>query len=751
MKNTLQLLEFDSLKETIGRHIQTRYGKETLKSIEPEFNLEKAKKQYEIMLKFFEYFIRWGDIAIDDIYITPIVKSAFDGMLDEKELKKIGDFIGQLTQIREFLTSHEQEVYQYIEFDIPYQLFDEIKKAIDNYGLLKDTATAHLFEIRQNKKATSQNITRILKSIMHSKARDVIMDTAIFLKSSRYTILVKPNYSEYFSGRIIEVARSGGMFVEPDAVYKENSKLEELIAKEEAERKRILQKLTQLVRENAKRLRYNEKKLGFLDLNCAKYAYSKTLPDCEIEYSKKPILFAKNARHPVLATIKETKPVDIDLKSSKNLIITGPNTGGKTVFLKTVGLIALSFYSTIPINAEYLEIGEFDNVFAVIGDQQDIFESLSGFSAKMIAFKKAYSKATDKTLLLLDEIGSGTAADEGEAIAYAIIKNAAKKSIIVATTHYKKLAYTLQNEGFRTAAFEFDIDTLKPTYRLIYDRIGRSYGIEILKTLSVDEKIVFDAEKFLSMNETLISKVEKQLQRQTKIMQQKAIELESTKKRYLELIKNEQAFKEKLTEELNQLKEQKKEEYEKLLDEIKHELKNLLKSKNISKAHKKLNEISKQAQSLFNTEKKEDKPHFIQIGDRVSFNNLEGVVVSIKENKATIEVDGKAIKVDASKLKKIQTKQDKEKKINIFAAKNLKSLELNLIGKRRDEAYYELLRFVDSLSKENVESARIIHGIGNGILKDMVRETLKQLPYVRKFYPAHPSEGGDGATIVEFE
>ncbi len=752
MKTALEILDFHHLKKILKKYIQTSYGSKKLEELKPVFNLDKAKKEFETLDRFFSYFTKWSSFTLDDIFISDFIVEAHQSILTEKEIKKIGNFINQLKQIKDDFLEHDEDFYrEFISFDIPLTLFDEIQQCIDDYGFLKDTASAHLYNIRQQKKEVSSSINRILKNLMHNRLKEIIMDTAIFLKRNRYTILLKPNYKEYISGRIIDVGKSGGFFVEPDPIFNLNNQLEDLIAREEAERRRILSKLTQMVRDNTNRLRYNEQKIGHLDLTLAKYFYSKNLPECELIFSDKPIIYAKKAKHPILATIKkDTKPVDIKLKQNRGLIVTGPNTGGKTVFLKTIGLTILSIYSGIPVNAESVEIGPFDNVYAIIGDEQDIFESLSGFSAKVQAFKNAYESSTEKSIVLIDEIGSGTSPDEGEAIAYAKIKAVHQKCTICATTHYKKLAYLLQSEGFPTAAFEFDPKTLKPTYKLIYGKVGRSYGIDILKSLKLDQKIIDTALEFYSNNSTILSKLEKELQKNINRYQKSKIELDKTKKRYLELLNSEKKEMERLLNEIKIKQKEKEKEYGELIKALKQEISEILKRQDVSRAHKKLSEITKKSKMVFKEEKDTGEQISLKDGDFVEFNGLVGQLLKLKGNKATVEIDGKILEVPVNSLKKIEKKQE-QKDIKVYSKKSTPTIELNLIGKRRDEAYMELLRFIDSLLLENIKRARIVHGLGSGILKDMVRETLKNIPHVKSFRPAPPQEGGDGATIVELD
>ncbi len=752
MKNYLEILEYDKLKAIIKQYIQTTYGINALNNLKPVFDIEKAKQDFAILNEFFDFFYKWGSFALDDIYITPIIKDAFSGILNEKELMKIGNFLSMLKQIENSFTEHDSHICEYhISFDIPDELLDEINRAIDDHGFIKDSATGYLYELRSQIKELKEDIVRSLKNIIHSRTREIISDTAVFLRHSRYTLLVKPNFKEYLRGRIIDMAKAGGFFVEPDTIYESNNKLEELILKEEAEKRKILTKITNLVRKNSSRLMYNEKRLGFFDLEVAKFNYAKNIEQADINFVNKPILFAKNVKHPILAHIKkDTKSVNIDLKNDSKLIITGPNTGGKTVFLKTIGLVVLSVFSNIPPIGSYVEIGNFSSVFAVIGDEQDIFESLSGFSAKMIALKNLYNKINKNSLVLLDEIGGGTSPEEGESVAYSIIKNLTNKCSFVITTHYKKLAYILFYKNYPTAAFEFDKETLRPTYKLTYGQIGQSYAPEILKTLNMPKDIVDTATDFYKNNETRFSKLEKELEEQLTKLHKKEDKYNKLKTEYKELIENEKQMKEKLYYKISQEEKENREIYENLIAKLQQEINSLLKEKNISQTHKELSQIKKESQNIFSNIEQVEQIEPLHVNNTVRFNNMTGKIINIRGKKALVEIDGKGIEVMLSSLTKEHTKKE-EKQVAVNAVKNDEHFEINLIGKRRYDAEIELVKFLDSSIVSSMKTIRIIHGIGSGVLKEMVKEVLKNHPYVKSFHPAHPNEGGAGATIAEFK
>ncbi len=752
MKSSLEILEYDKLKQIIEKYIQTRYGKKALSELKPDFNIEKAKSNFDRLNEFFDFFYKWGSITIDDIYISDIIKDAFSGTLIEKELLQIGNFLSTLDNIEEYFKEHKSELCEkYIAFDIPTELLYEINKTIDEHGYIKDSATPYLYDLRTRIKQLKEEITRSLKNTIHSRIREVISDTAIFMKRSRYTLLMKPNFKEYIKGRIIDISKSGGFFVEPDSIYELNNNLEELIAKEESEKRKILMRITDMVRKNSSRLIYNEKKLGKIDLEIAKFEYAKNFEQPEIVFTNKHVLFAKKAKHPILADInKETKSVDIDLKSDTKLIITGPNTGGKTVFLKTAGLLVLSVFSNIPPMAMYIEIGNFDSIFAIIGDEQDILESLSSFSAKMIALKNIYERLSNNSFVLLDEIGGGTSPDEGEAVAFSVIENLKDKCVFIATTHFKRLAYILSSMGYPTAAFEFDKKNLKPTYNLRYSYVGQSYATEILKTLNLQKEIVDKAVEFYKNNETNFSKLEKELEKKLKELDKEKEQTEKMKKLYETL--SEQTKKEK-AEALSEIEQERalyKRNYEELVERLKKEINKLLKEKNISKAHRFINEINRKTKDSFDSKEMRKKNATFFVGEYVNFRGMTGKIIDIKGTKATVEIDGKIINTDISLLSKEEKREQKQ--LTFVKSQNrLSSLEINLIGKRRDDAQIELMKFLDGAIVSSVKNVRIVHGIGTGILRSMVCETLKNHPYIKSFHPAHPNEGGDGATIAEFK
>lgn len=754
MKSCETVLEYDKLKKIIGEFIQTIYGRKALDELHPVFDIDKAKNNFLIFNNFLDFFYKWGAPQLDDIYISPIMQDSHTVMLTPEELKKIGNFLLMLSNIKKaFLEYDGNYIYElYIGFDTLDEFYKKITRCIDDHGFIKDTASAKLFEIRAHMSELKDDITRILKNIMHSSVRNVLIDTNVFLKRSRYTLLMQANFKEYLSGRIVEISKTGNFFVEPDSVYSKNNTLENLIMKEGKEIRKILSELTNMVRKHNREFRYNEEKLGFLDMQIAKYRYHKTFSPCSVEFTDKSSISAKNVKHPILVHIKNGSVVgsDIDLNSDNKLIITGPNTGGKTVFLKNVGLLVMSVYSAIPPIADSVKIGPISGVYASIGDEQDIEASLSSFSAKMVQIKYIAEKVDENALVLLDEVGSGTSPEEGEAVAYAAANYFGSRCMVIATTHYRKLAHILKNSGFPTAAFEFNEENLYPTYNLIYDRIGKSYGIDIVSMLNLPDEIVNVASNFYEEYDSTFNKLTHDMEHTMNELEKKKKEFSISKSYYDKLISEEKDAKEQLIKRLNLEEQRSKKQYNRLINDIQIQLSRLIKQKKISEVHRKLDEVKKRAQNIFSDEEKSLRKPF-KVGDEVEFGANAGIVVDIKHDRLKVELDGKSMIIPSKMANKVTKKPVKKHKIDMHSAKDETMFELNIIGKRRDEAEIELIRFLDHASGGSFRQVRIVHGIGSGILRQMVTENLESHPFVKKFHPALPQEGGYGATIAEFK
>ena len=754
MKSYEVILEYDKLKGIIGEFVQTTYGSRVLDDLHPAFDIDKAKNNFLIFNQFLDFFYKWDAPQLDDIFISSIIEDSHTVMLTPEELKKIGNFLLMLNNIeKEFLEHDENYIYDlYIGFDTLDDVYKRIRRCIDDYGFIKDTASEKLFEVRAHMRELKDEITRILKNIMHSGVRNVLIDTNVFLKRSRYTLLMQANFKEYISGRIVEMSKTGNFFVEPDTIYGRNNTLENLIMEEGKEMRKILSEMTNMVRKHVREFRYNEGKLGFLDLQIAKYRYHKTFSPCSVEFTDKSSISAKNVKHPILMHIKKSSVVgsDIDLSSDNKLIITGPNTGGKTVFLKNVGLLAMSVYSAIPPIAESVKIGPISGVYASIGDEQDIESSLSSFSAKIMQIKSIAEKIDENSLVLLDEVGSGTSPEEGEAVAYAAVNYFGSRCMVIATTHYRKLAHMLKSSNFRVAAFEFNEKNLHPTYNLIYDRIGKSYGIDIVNMLNLPDEIVAAASNFYKEYDSTFNKLTHDMEQTMNEFEKKKKEFTISKSYYDKLISEEKDAKEQLMKKLKIEKQNSKKQYEQLIKDMQMQLSQLIKQQNISEAHRKLNEVKKRAKNMFGNEEISSGQLF-KVGDEIEFGTNTGIIVNIKHDRLKVELDGKSMIIPSKMASKITKKPAKKHKVDMHSAKDTGIFELNIIGKRRDESEIELIRFLDYAAGGSFKQVRIVHGIGSGILRQMAAENLKSHPFVKDFHPALPQEGGDGATIVEFK
>ncbi len=734
MKSVFEILEFDKLKDLLNEYTQTIYGKNYISQIKPLFDYKKAQEHTQILEIFFETLAN-ANLILEDIYIDDYLNKALYSALNAKEIYHIYTFIDFISLLHENL---DDKLKKYIVFYNLDKLKSLIYQTIDETGYIKDSSTKKLFYIRNRIKSIKEEITAILRSYIQKKGlQNILLDTNIFLKNSRFTILVKPNYNEYIKSRKIDISKAG-FFVEPYEVFEKNNFLEELILEETKEIQKILNALTNLIRKHTNELLHNTIELAKLDAIYAKILFAKAYKAKLAHFDEKKRLEAHNIKHPLLLKVNQNVVAN-SIKLEGTLVITGPNTGGKTVFIKQIGLAVLCAYAGIPICAEYLVIGKISNIFAVIGDEQET-ESLSTFSSNMVRIKQIIDNSDENSLILLDEPGSGTSPDEAFAIVYAIVVYLTKKNpLLIISTHYKNLVYKLKElDNVFLAAFEFDESNMKPTYRLVYGKIGKSYGIEIMQKYLNDEIFEIAKKTHESKESETLDKYEKELD-----------EMLRKKTLYTNLIKRYKTFFKKLSLDSINLKNKLLQEHNEVTNQYTNYV-NLLK-KEISKVIKS-REI-KDAQTLINTLKKnqreihiEDKNITFEKGDIVQLGKSTGMIVNLKGTYAQVNINGKIVETKTSTLKKRILKKQQN---NINIMQPVKEInELNIIGMHTFEAEMEVLQFLEYAAKNEIKEVRIIHGKGTGALKEMVRQLLKTHKSVESFSMAPPNLGGDGATIV---
>ena len=663
-------------------------------------------------------------------------------------------------------------------------LHDEIKRCILSEDEIADDASPALFKIRKSIRGMNDRIHAQLTTIMNnSTTRTYLQDAVVTMRDGRYCLPVKAEAKGQVPGMMHDQSSSGStLFIEPMAVVNLNNELKELFIKEQDEINIILADLSNRVAENAMALETDYQVLSELDFIFAKANLAKSYNGVAPEFNEKGIINIRHGRHPLFDS-KTVVPIDVRLgEEYKQLIITGPNTGGKTVSLKTVGLLTLMGQAGLHIPAgDRSMLAIFHEVFADIGDEQSIEQSLSTFSSHMTNIVRILEKADDQSLCLFDELCSGTDPTEGAALAISILNKLHQYgSVTMATTHYSELkVYALSTDGVENACCEFNVETLSPTYRLLIGIPGKSNAFAISQKLGLSENIIDDARTRISDKdidfEDLISNLEASRQtiekEQLEINQYKA-EIETLKKQLESKQERLDQNKEKILREAN-------EEAYKILKEAKDLADETIRNFNkygqgqapMSQMEKERtnvrNKLSEKEKSISGLKKQNKAPNHkvpkkLRIGDSVLVlsMNLKGTVHTLPNAKGDLYVQMGILRslvnindlvlvedADSSPAKKYGGGGSK---IKMSKAMNVSS-EINLIGKTTDEAIALLDKYLDDAYIAHIASVRIVHGKGTGALRKAVHQYLRRQKHVKEFHLAEFGEGDAGVTIAKFE
>ena len=766
----LDLLEYRKFLENLSNYTFNEKTKGKIKNLKPQTNENSIKKRINLVDSFIKIYEKERFFPLSefpDIENHLKLLSIEESILSASEIKDIATILSISRQIKKFLQNHikkeNEEIFQlYRKLFSSRELERIINDSIDESGFIKDSASRDLAKIRKEIKEVERKIISILENIIHSyKYEDIIQEKIITTRKERYVIPVKENFSSKLKGIIHDRSSTGHtIFVEPLNIVELNNKLSDLKIREQIEVRKILKFLTDTIRSSLRAIRQTFEAIIEFDLLLAIAKYSVEFSCYFPNISKKVSL--KNAKHPLfLMANKPFNPIDIFIDSkNKGLVITGPNTGGKTVALKTLGMSALLVQSGIPVPVEEnSEIPIFDGVFVDIGDYQSIEANLSTYSWHISNIKEILAKVTKDSLVLLDELIPGTDPDEGSAIGIGILKYLKEKNTyVVATSHFRQIKlFALSDEYFETASVGFDREKLTPTYTLHYKTVGQSMAFYIAEKLGFYKEILEEAKKHLKEENIKLDKALEELEKykvfydeESKKVNQLRKQLEEEKKKY-----------QKLNEELERLKKQKwKEslkEIEEFVKQVKKEGYQVLEEIKTSKSGKAIEQFGKKVKegiATYNDDKEEELLDQLNIGDKVKIKgkNTVGEIISIRETKANVNFNGLKIWVPLKELEKVEeVKKEKKTKFHISRKKvNIKP-EINLIGLTRDEAIKRLEEFLDKAVLEGYNHLRIIHGYGSGVLRKAVREYLETSPYNLEFKDAEYNEGGMGVTIVEFK
>jgi len=692
--------------------------------------------------------------------------------------RRIKNFLGGYSEVTPSLYGISQGLFE------DKALEDEILNTFDEGGNILDSASPELKRLRVSLKDQTNNLKNKLNSLINSSVFSKYLQDPVYTqRDERYVVPVKVEHKAHVQGIVHDISSSGAtLFIEPKAIVELNNTLREIELKIENEIKRILFELSQKIGEKAYEIQPSLKLLAEIDFIFAKARYSIKLHAVEPELNTEKHISLRSMKHPILMTVIENVvPNDMELGREANvLIITGSNTGGKTVALKTVGLFVLMTRAGLHVPALAANIYPFKRVFADIGDEQSVIQSLSTFSGHMTNIISVLNQVDNESLAIFDEIGAGTDPSEGSALAQAILEELyAKGSRTIVTTHYgelKALAYT--KKGFQNASVEFDTETLSPTYKLLIGIPGKSNAITISKNLGLDETVVQQAQEIYLTQKDPTGAVLEGLQNTQQELTKNTREVISTRE---ELERLEKEYNEKL-EKLNAEKKKAltayKKKFETGLNQAREEIKEVLnevrrtKSEKIARrASSRLSELESGFRGEVYAENKEFEPvreeikwDEIQPGDTVLVKDLNqsATLLSLPDKNKNVQIQIGMLKT-AIKANRLAKAARQEKKVDGTAHKSYRDLKsrdfklsrhdvsntLDLRGARVEDGLDRLEKYLDDASLANLSPVYIIHGHGTGALKQAVREYLKTSPYVAKYRKGEDSEGGDGVSVVE--
>ena len=710
--------------------------------------------------------------------ITPHLKKLNSGLfLSIKQLIDLGKILKVSSYLKDYFLSTEIDMSEFTTLDgifnnlyVNSGIEKEIEKAILDENTLSDDASSELKNIRRSIRNKEQEIRLKLNSFLNSK---YVQENIITMRSGRFVIPIKNEYRQDVKGFIHDISSSGStVFIEPIAIFDLNNDLNNLKNEENMEIEKILQRLTSLFFNIIPNIENNVNLIGLIDFIFAKAKYSNSLDATEPIINDKKFINLLQAWHPLLNKNQAVKN-DISIGNTYNcLIITGPNTGGKTVTLKTTGIIMLMAMSGLHITAkEGSSIYIADNIFADIGDDQSIADSLSTFSSHMTNIAQILEEATENSFILIDELGSGTDPVEGSSLAISILEKLnSLNALTLSTTHYPEIKhFALVTNGFENASVEFNIETLSPTYKLLLGVPGTSNAFAISKKLGISDEIISRAKEFIDSEKINIEEL------LTNIYEDKRI-IEIEKEKTIENSKKIEELKNSLEIDFSKLQEQEKEIINKAKDEARNILisakddanniiKELEQSSNNKESNKLRNKLNEKINNLSIIEKntsddsKKLSIQDLQIGMNILVKkiNQEGTILSIsKDGKVQISLGLGKMFFDINDLEFSKNNSPKNNvKRDYSSRKEFKaraiSSEINVIGKNVDEACQEIDKYLDSCSLSGLATIRIVHGKGTGALRIGIHKFLKSHPHIKSFRVGTFGEGEMGVTIAELK
>ena len=783
MNKYFKTLELDKIINRLTEFASTTYGRELCEKVSPCFEITEIKRNLSETDEATKMILQFGTPAFSSIHdIRNAIKRAeINSVLSPEELLNIADTLRGSKALKKYYSQCEENLPILSEiFENLYSnpsIEDSIYHAIDTVDHISDRASSELFKIRAQIKSEESKIQEKLNSIIRGNSYSkYLQENIVTLRNDRYVIPVKQEYRSNVPGLVHDSSSTGStLFIEPLSIVEANNKIHELYIQEKIEIEKILTELSLKITEISNELNYLVKCLSKLDFYFAKAKFAIDMNGFMPKLNQNGYVNLKSAKHPLIEKDKVV-PIDVYLgKDFKTLIITGPNTGGKTVTLKTIGLLTLMTYSGLFIPClESSEIAVFDKVFVDIGDEQSIEQSLSTFSSHMTNIIKITRNVNANSLVLVDELGSGTDPIEGSALAIATLEYLYKKgACTVASTHYSELkTYALTTKGVKNASCEFNVETLNPTYKLIIGLPGKSNAFAISEKLGLTKEILDNAKNFITNEQQNFEDVISELQKDKQKIAYEKEESARQLKEITELKKELAQSKEKLEIYKTKIIENARAEATDILlsaeetaKESIREIKEAKKAKDLDIAKKLDNarsKIKKQLSKTYKTSTSDEdnyKPFDIIVGMTVyipSFDQ-EASVLSLpdKDGNVFIQAGIMKSKINVRKLKPVKTEKTTVNNVKISVSSAIKareiSTEISLRHMHVEEALYELDKYINDALIANLTTIRIVHGKGEGILRKAVHEYLKNNPHVKSYRLGNYGEGDLGVTIAELK
>lgn len=782
-KRALKTLEFDKITAKLKEYARSAGGAELCEKLVPMKNSHKIHRAQEETKAAVSRILRDGSLGFYGIHdIRASVKRlAVQSALSAKELLAIGSLLDNAKRIKHYAANDREGVTEDIltpmfgDIDPILPLAEKIRACILSENEIADDASPKLLKIRRSIKSISEKIhVQLNKLVNDGSMRSMLQDAVITMRDGRYCIPVKAEYRSSVPGMIHDQSGTGStVFIEPMVIVKLNNDIRNLESDEKEEIEKILEELSLLAATYTAELERNFKIITILDFIFAKAEFALSYNGNAPKFNGNGYIRLLNARHPLIDP-KKVVPITVELGGKfHQLIITGPNTGGKTVTLKTVGLLTLMGQAGLHIPAkENSQLAIFDKVFADIGDEQSIEQSLSTFSAHMTNIVSIVNEADDKSLVLFDELGSGTDPTEGAALAMSILTFLGNMQIrTIATTHYAELkVYALGTSGVENACCEFNVETLRPTYRLLIGIPGKSNAFAISQKLGLPEFIIDSAKEKLSTQDISFEDLLTDLEQKRLRIEKDEIEIAEKKAQIESLTSKLEEKTARLNDQRDRIiKEAKDEAYEILQNAKTYADETIKKMNKLGASSKELEHERSALRENMNklqtpslkkakpqTSKKATKEDLVPgaVVKVLSF-NMNGTIVGAPtaRNEISVQMGSFTTTVKISDLEFISAPEKEVVKKGVYAMGKAISIspEINLIGLNSADALEKLSKYLDDAYLAHLSSVRIVHGKGSGILRQSVQHYLKKHPMIKSYRLGEFGEGDFGVTIAEFK